>query len=168
MKIDFATAVRLFFTKYATFTGRATRAEYWWVMLFLFLVSMVLGWLGKFGTILSLIFSIACIVPQLSLSFRRLHDSGLSGWIAGIYTLIGLAICVWMFVAGGSTLIALQLNPSAVTPDEVLSLGSAIAWPSICMVLMAIVWLVLMCRKSDSDNQYGPRSPELNSSPPKY
>jgi len=137
MKIDFATAVRLFFTKYATFTGRATRAEYWWVMLFLFLVSMVLGWLGKFGTILSLIFSIACIVPQLSLSFRRLHDSGLSGWIAGIYTLIGLAIC-------------------AVTPDEVLSLGSAIAWPSICMVLMAIVWLVLMCRKSDSDNQYGP------------
>ena len=156
MKIDFATAVRLFFTKYATFTGRATRAEYWWVMLFLFLVSMVLGWLGKFGTILSLIFSIACIVPQLSLSFRRLHDSGLSGWIAGIYTLIGLAICVWMFVAGGSTLIALQLNPSAVTPVEVLSLGSAIAWPSICMVLMAIVWLVLMCRKSDSDNQYGP------------
>ncbi len=156
MKIDFATAVRLFFTKYATFTGRATRAEYWWVMLFLFLVSMVLGWLGKFGTILSLIFSIACIVPQLSLSFRRLHDSGLSGWIAGIYTLIGLAICVWMFVAGGSTLIALQLNPSAVTPDEVLSLGSAIAWPSICMVLMDIVWLVLMCRKSDSDNQYGP------------
>ena len=156
MKIDFATAVRLFFTKHATFTGRATRAEYWWVMLFLFLVSMVLGWLGKFGTILSLIFSIACIVPQLSLSFRRLHDSGLSGWIAGIYTLIGLAICVWMFVAGGSTLIALQLNPSAVTPDEVLSLGSAIAWPSICMVLMAIVWLVLMCRKSDSDNQYGP------------
>ena len=155
MKIDFATAVRLFFTKYATFTGRATRAEYWWVMLFLFLVSMVLGWLGKFGTILSLIFSIACIVPQLSLSFRRLHDSGLSGWIAGIYTLIGLAICVWMFVAGGSTLIALQLNPSAVTPDEVLSLGSAIAWPSICMVLMAIVWLVLMCRKRDSDNQYG-------------
>jgi len=154
MKIDFATAVRLFFTKYATFTGRATRAEYW--LLFLFLVSMVLGWLGKFGTILSLIFSIACIVPQLSLSFRRLHDSGLSGWIAGIYTLIGLAICVWMFVAGGSTLIALQLNPSAVTPDEVLSLGSAIAWPSICMVLMAIVWLVLMCRKSDSDNQYGP------------
>ena len=134
MKIDFATAVRLFFTKYATFTGRATRAEYWWVMLFLFLVSMVLGWLGKFGTILSLIFSIACIVPQLSLSFRRLHDSGLSGWIAGIYTLIGLAICVWMFVAGGSTLIALQLNPSAVTPDEVLSLGSAIAWPSICKI----------------------------------
>jgi len=156
MKIDFATAVRLFFTKYATFTGRATRAEYWWVMLFLFLVSRGLGCLGKFGTILSLIFSIACIVPQLSLSFRRLHDSGLSGWIAGIYTLIGLAICVWMFVAGGSTLIALQLNPSAVTPDEVLSLGSAIAWPSICMVLMAIVWLVLMCRKSDSDNQYGP------------
>lgn len=156
MKIDFATAVRLFFTKYATFTGRATRAEYWWVMLFLILVSMVLGWLGKFGTILSLIFSIACIVPQLSLSFRRLHDSGLSGWVAGIYTLLGVAICVWMFAAAGSTLIALQLNPAAVTPDEVLSLGSAIAWPTICAVLMSIVWIVLMCRKSDSDNQYGP------------
>ena len=156
MKIDFGTAVRLFFQKYATFTGRATRAEYWWVMLFLFLVSIVLSWLGKFGTIVSFVFSLACIVPQFAISVRRLHDSGLSGWIAGAYVLIGIAIATWFFVAAGSTLTTMMISPETLTPDDLVALSSAITWPSLCSVILSIFWIVFMCRKSGPDNQYGP------------
>lgn len=46
---SFGQAVRRFFKKYATFTGRASRSEYWWVALFSFLVQlvpMILIWIG--------------------------------------------------------------------------------------------------------------------------
>lgn len=163
MKIDFGTAVRLFFKKYATFTGRATRAEYWWVMLFLFLVSLILSWFGEFGTKIGSVFSLACVVPQFALSMRRLHDSGLTGWIAGIYALLGIAILVWVFVAGGNALYTLMLAPETLDASQIIEFYKAIAWPVLCSVLISIVWIVLMCRKSDGDNQYGPANGNMPS-----
>lgn len=161
MKIDFGTAVRLFFKKYVTFTGRATRAEYWWAMLFLFLVSLVLSWLGEFGTIISGIFSLACILPQLSISCRRLHDSGLSGWVLGIFAMLNIALTVWIFIACGSTVYTMLLAPETLDPSQLIALSSAILWPTVCFCALGIVWIVLMCRKSDGDNQYGPAATNI-------
>lgn len=80
---------------YVNFEGRATRAEFWWFFLFNFLLTFILGLLGKPGTILSSIWSIAILLPQLGLGVRRLHDIGKSGW----YWLIALIPIVgWILV----------------------------------------------------------------------
>ncbi len=67
--IDFVNAIKRFFTKYATFSGRASRGEFWWVMLFLFLVSFVFNMLTRassFFNVLSAIWGLAILVPQIA------------------------------------------------------------------------------------------------------
>lgn len=71
-------------TQYADFKGRADRPQYWYFTLFAALISIVLGIIDGilFGSqILSLIFSLAVLVPSLGLGVRRLHDLGKSGWL---------------------------------------------------------------------------------------
>ncbi len=86
--MDFQTAVKSCFQKYAMFDGRARRSEYWWFMLFLIGVSFVLNMVSN---MLGMIFSLATLVPSLAAAARRLHDTERSGWwqLIGI-TIIGL------------------------------------------------------------------------------
>ena len=82
--IGFAEAIRNFFLKYATFSGRATRKEFWYAALFQLVVSLALGGLSyekvPITGILSTIFSWGTLIPALAVTFRRLHDTGKSGW----------------------------------------------------------------------------------------
>ena len=99
--IGFVAAVKRGFKKYATFTGRASRSEYWWWFLFTFLSYLVLGLLAfTVGTatsrdggrtpgllalpliILFAVFFLGIILPTLALTVRRLHDAGYSGLFA--------------------------------------------------------------------------------------
>ena len=69
--------------KYAHFHGRASRPEYWWFAaanLLLGAIFWILGNLGSPVGSLSLIYAIAVLVPNLSITVRRLHDIGRSGW----------------------------------------------------------------------------------------
>lgn len=80
--VGFMDAVKSFFTHYADFSGRARRSEYWYVVLFNILVSLVLGALisiSRSFAFLSTIWSIGVLVPGLALCVRRLHDVGKSG-----------------------------------------------------------------------------------------
>jgi len=96
-------AVKRFFKKYATFSGRASRSEYWWWTLIAVAVSIVLNIIissgaaattassldstpalgpgALIGTILLGIWGLATIVPSLALTVRRLHDGNFSGWL---------------------------------------------------------------------------------------
>jgi uncharacterized membrane protein YhaH (DUF805 family) len=91
-------AVRRFFLNYAVFTGRASRAEYWWTVLFFFLLYAAL-WIVAVVLVVALIpagataqavagytvlgiggiVALACIVPSIAISVRRLHDGNFSG-----------------------------------------------------------------------------------------
>lgn len=74
--------------KYATFSGRARRSEYWYYTLFSFLVSLAASIVGGAlfvhsegdVNILSALASIALFLPGLGVAIRRLHDIGKSGW----------------------------------------------------------------------------------------
>jgi uncharacterized membrane protein YhaH (DUF805 family) len=75
--------------KYAVFSGRSRRKEYWYFVLFVVLISIVLNIIdGLFGTyhrstgagLLSTIFSLAILIPSISVSVRRLHDIDRTGW----------------------------------------------------------------------------------------
>ena len=87
--VDFNTAVKRFWTKYAEFDGTAQRSEYWFTVLFLFLVEMAFTVLTSaipFVGLLYWVWSLAIIIPCLSLSARRLHDAGFSAkWLVAFW-----------------------------------------------------------------------------------
>ena len=72
--------------KYATFSGRATRSEYWYSVLFGYLVAMLIVIFGMFNEspeviiVLYSILSLILLIPSLAVCIRRLHDTGRSGW----------------------------------------------------------------------------------------
>lgn len=104
------------FRKYATFTGRARRAEYWWYTLFNFVLYLVLVGIGlalgagssdgSAGTVvlgvLVMIYILGVLLPTLAVTCRRLHDAGLSGWwqLLGIIPLGGLAVFIMTVLPG--------------------------------------------------------------------
>ena len=80
--MGFAEAVTQGLSKYATFSGRARRSEYWWFLLFIVLVyaaaiaaDAALGLMVLYGVAF-----FALLLPNLAVSVRRLHDVGRSGW----------------------------------------------------------------------------------------
>lgn len=83
--MNFTEAVTGVFTNYATFSGRARRSEYWYFFLFNFIVNLVLNTLSRLThgsaiiAIISVIYSLAVLVPSLAVVWRRLHDLGKSG-----------------------------------------------------------------------------------------
>lgn len=68
--------------KYAEFTGRARRKEYWMFILFYMIFYIILSVIDLFigSIILSSIYSLALLIPTISIAARRLHDTGRSGW----------------------------------------------------------------------------------------
>ena len=66
------------FRNYATFTGRATRSQFWYFQLISFILSIILTAIS--AGILGLIYSLAVIIPTLAIGARRLHDINKSGW----------------------------------------------------------------------------------------
>lgn len=74
--------------KYAVFSGRATRAEYWYFVLFNIIISFVLGFIaGMLGMVdsngsswVTSLYSYAILIPSIAVGVRRMHDVGKSGW----------------------------------------------------------------------------------------
>jgi uncharacterized membrane protein YhaH (DUF805 family) len=88
--VGFGQAISLAFKNYVNFEGVAGRGEYWWFALFGFLVGLgtaiLDGFAGSAG-IFGLLWGLATLLPQLSLSVRRLRDAGHS-WTALFLALI--------------------------------------------------------------------------------
>lgn len=90
--MSFVDAIKSVFTQYVGFNGRARRSEYWYFVLFNFIVSFVLSLLGNFVSffsILGTIWSLAVLLPSLAVCIRRLHDIG-KAWTWFLLVLIPL------------------------------------------------------------------------------
>lgn len=85
--------------KFNVFSGRSSRAEYWYSCLVIFLIQLVLMFLGEIIDFkhLSNIFTILMILPGIALSVRRLHDVNKSGWmlLLGLIPVVG---SIWLLV----------------------------------------------------------------------
>ncbi len=87
--------------KYAVFSGRARRKEYWMFFLFNIIIFIALGvieGITGINSVLTLCYMLAILLPGLAVSVRRLHDTGKSGWwlLIGIVPLIGIVILVFL------------------------------------------------------------------------
>ncbi len=98
--------------KYVDFTGRAMRSEFWWFVLFIFIVSAILslidgalfsGVMGEIGP-LSAIFSLITLIPAIAVTARRLHDVGRTGWWQLLFFLpvIGFLVILYWTVQKGT------------------------------------------------------------------
>jgi uncharacterized membrane protein YhaH (DUF805 family) len=98
--------------KYATFSGRAQRAEYWYFALFYILIfcglSIIDGITGSFSSeagmgFLGGLLTLGLLIPSIAVGVRRLHDTGRSGWwlLIVLIPLIG-AIVLFVFTVEDS------------------------------------------------------------------
>ncbi|MFN8158894.1 MAG: DUF805 domain-containing protein [Candidatus Nanopelagicales bacterium] len=123
--MGFGTAVSTCFQKYVTFSGRARRSEFWWWQLFVILLSAIasigdsafglhytksngvgVGWLAT-------VVGLALVLPSIAVLFRRLHDTGRSGW----WWLLSWICCIgyvllWIFCLTDSTPGTNQYGPN--------------------------------------------------------
>ena len=125
-QVSFVEAIKRAFSKYCVFTGRASRSEYWWFSLFITVITLILcipmtiesvtmmqqamstGVVPAertpgIMTYLYYIWALVVLLPSWGVLFRRLHDTGRSGWN-----------CLWSFlpIAGSIVLIVLCCQPS--------------------------------------------------------
>jgi len=126
------------FKLYGVFSGRSTREEYWMftlIYLLSYLALSLIAWLlqSDMFQILLTILSLGVIVPSLSISARRLHDVGRSGWVQ-LAPYIGM-----IFTLTG-----------AIQGSEILMISG-----SILMLVLFVVLIVFLVTPSQEDNQYG-------------
>ena len=123
--IDMVMAIKLFFVNYFNFSGRASRAEFWWV----YLALTIIGFVPLVGIFIQLV----TFIGLISLTSRRLQDVGFSGW----YQLIPYSIL--------SLLIGLSLAEISSTPFAIFI--------SVIVSITFIVFLAKP--SIDEDNQWG-------------
>ena len=101
--IRFTDAYKLAWVNFAKCTGRSRRSEFWFFGLANFMVFFILGiiagFIGEVGMALSGIYLLAICIPAISLSVRRLHDTGKSGCFIflGLIPLIGEIILLYFY-----------------------------------------------------------------------
>lgn len=85
--------------QYAEFSGRTGRKEFWMFVLINFVISFVIGVIGYIikMEMLSILYSLAVMIPSVAVSIRRLHDINKSDWML-LVSLIPLAGWIWLIV----------------------------------------------------------------------
>ena len=87
--MGFFEAIKTCLKKYATFSGRASRSEFWYFQLFIILIIFASGFLftivpneliATLGSLIFIISYIAILIPTYAVACRRLHDINRSGW----------------------------------------------------------------------------------------
>ena len=123
--IDMVMAIKLFFSNYFNFSGRASRAEFWWVYLALTLIGIV--------PLVGIFIQLVTFIGLISLTSRRLQDVGFSGWYQ-------LALYLTLMLPVG-----LGLSESSFLPLGLL----------IFLIVLVTFIVFLAKPSIDEDNQWG-------------
>lgn len=93
-------------TQYTNFNGRVSRAQYWYFVLGYAIVAIPLELVDAIlfgGQVLSLLLSLALLVPSIGIGVRRLHDLGKPGWwyFMALIPLVGAIALLVLFCMKG-------------------------------------------------------------------
>ena len=137
------------FKNFANFKGRSTRSEFWYSVLFSFIVGIGIWFMGLFMSLsaakgLSYVVEVIMFVPSTSVGVRRLHDAGKSGWwIAGPI----IAAVVMAYISVATALYGLTIDDR--------STGALIGLFYLLMLPICIVIIIFWCRPSEGANKWG-------------
>ncbi len=178
--MTFVGSVKTCFTKYVTFSGRASRAEYWWFFLFIVLANIVAGIIDWefFTSVMSVetetstsiiatsnqpvasLVGLVLFLPHLTVAWRRMHDSGRSGLyallpmllIAGAAGTLVFGVGLADMFAGGGNLDILftRLTLLILIPTLIILVISP---------LLVLWWLIRPSQPGP--NSYGPNPHEV-------
>lgn len=107
--MGFVEAIQSGFRNYVNFSGRASRSEFWYWVLFGFLlgvaaavVDAILHTQTQAGGIVNNLIGLALFLPGLAVAVRRLHDTDRTGWwYLLVFTIIGIIpLIIWFCSAG--------------------------------------------------------------------
>ena len=183
--MNFGEAIKSVFNKYATFSGRARRSEYWFFYLFNVLVRMGLGFVSMifvfcytlfemaaksdfafpnyywffYGIIYGVVglWALAVFLPFMAVTVRRFHDIGKSGWWLLVMMLPGFVYLCYLACVIYNAAVH-DCEPDMKLFLIVTGLGILIG---IGFFVWQIVWLV---RDSEpGDNKYGPNPKGISS-----
>ncbi len=175
--------------KYAQFSGRARRKEFWMWVLFVIVAAIVLSVIDSLlglggrtqvgtgmpgsatgvgayaktqGGVLTGLFSLAILVPNVAVQVRRLHDTGRSGWWIGGFYLFYAVFLVSMLAIGLSALGGFAPGAASV---NFAAYGLMIGVGALVILVYALVLLVFFFLPGTTGpNRYGPdpKNPEAN------
>ena len=160
-------SVKTCIRKYADFSGRATRAEYWWWVLATTVAGFAIGAIDGFinsvtgpysFSPLSAIFGLAVLLPDLAVTARRLHDTGRSGWWQLVWFVVAVLGAIPLVIGVAATIISAMSgdswwgHPSFWIPVIIGAAVSFLIWLGIF-----IWWIVWMVQQGQpGPNHYGP------------
>ncbi len=104
--MNFVDSIKLGFSNYVNFTGRACRSEYWYWILFAVIGAIVARIIDYVigAPIVYTIFGLAVLLPNIAIGVRRLHDTDRSGWwlFLSFIPLVGAIILIIWFCTKGT------------------------------------------------------------------
>ena len=165
--IGFGHAVARFWRKGLTFSGRASRSEYWWAYLFQIVSAVVLAVVFALaetalhlpdgdsspGDIVVTLYQILLLVPSLALAVRRLHDEDLSGWWVAMPIAMGTLSVVLLVAAA----VLMVLPPAAGTGASPWMLLGAL----VMYLLSSVAEIVLVVLPSRPEGARFDRNPDM-------
>lgn len=132
--------------KYAEFTGRSRRKEYWMYVLLIIVVMVVVtliesvlglrGMVGPYGP-LSALLLLGTLIPSLAVGVRRLHDTNRPGW--------------WLAAAYAPTVLMLLLPVLGILNAALIMILSLLS-----LVAMIGLLVLMVLEGNKGPNQYGP------------
>jgi uncharacterized membrane protein YhaH (DUF805 family) len=119
--MGFGQAISAGFSNYVNFSGRASRSEYWYWILFIVIADIVAAIIDQaLGMqLVTGLFGLVTIIPNIAIAIRRLHDLDRTGWwiLLGFIPLIGWIILLIWYVTKGTD------GPNRFGPDPLATLG---------------------------------------------
>lgn len=179
---SFTEAIKRFYKKYAVFRGRASRSEYWFIVLFYSLVSLAAIVLAVIAPPLAVIigiafilFCLASIVPSFALYARRLHDVNISAWFIVIQQVLAAIGGILTLNSASNTDASYYITSSSASMNASLNSSFNSVPMLIFNTIPSIIALILVLLPSkpagarfDRNMQSMPASPALAQQSPQY
>lgn len=181
MNVNFIQAIKKFYTNYVNFSGRATRAEFWFAVLYQFILGFIFFiipmlliltvaiantpsyYFNHFDRALDHMFDhisplmflllipgviiyLANLIPGIAICFRRLHDSGHSGWWYGASMILNALSPLFQ-------LLVILAEPGVNAAIFIMAMTSIF---NLANFALGVVILVFTLQGSKPDNEYGP------------
>ena len=166
--MNFPQAIQQVLSKYADFSGRATRPEFWWWMLAIAVGSAVFGIVDSAlpYEILQPIFGLLTLIPTLAVGVRRLHDTDRSGWWMALWAVSWLVFgaLLFVFVVASAELFRADAGRGELGALGAFVLGIMALGALLVLVPVAVWSIIWMAQRGEGGlNRFGEAPSALES-----